>query len=167
MTARKKRTDIVKRILIAAVFMMVGSTGWAQVGSGDRGSFPGCPTCGVYSYVDLPVAEMTVSASNFTLQGWGFECYSGVPADRVDLYYQDYDGLWHPLKQAAGTLWFGYVPRPDVAAAYRSSCPNVSDTTGWGLTVMNPPPVGLRRIQINVWHGPYFESHRRTYLIVP
>jgi hypothetical protein len=72
-----------------------------------------------------------------------------------------------PLLQPGSALNYGSVDRPDVQMAYRPYCPNVPGVTGWTLTLTNPPPVGLRRVQINVWRGPYYEVHRRTYLIVP
>jgi len=155
-----------RHILRAAGLVLLTALSAGAQFDGGRGSFPGCPTCGVYSFVDLPQAEATVSASNFTLQGWGFECVSGRPVDRVDIWEQDYDGFWHPLKQADGALWFGYSYRPDVQAAYRGLCPNVSPLTGWVLTLTNPPALGLRRLRINLWYGPYFETSLRTYLVV-
>ncbi len=151
------------RILLGVVFALVFST---AVNAQIPGLPNGCPTCGVYSYVDLPGPEVTVSASSFTLQGWGFECFSGAPADRVDIHYQDYDGYWKPLLQPQTALNYGSVSRPDVQMAYRPYCPNVPGVTGWYLNVTNAP-LGLRRFQINVWRGPYYEVHRRTYLIVP
>jgi hypothetical protein len=126
----------------------------------------GCPTCGVYSYVDTPAPEATVSASNFVLQGWGFECFSGAVADRVSIFYQEYDGTWTPLLQPSTALQYGTIDRPDVWSTYRGLCPNVPGMTGWSLLLTNPPPLGLRRVQINVWRGPYYEVHRRTYLVV-
>jgi hypothetical protein len=133
--------------------------------NGGRGQFPGCPDCGVLSYVDLPKDESTVSASNLVFQGWGFECVSGRPANRVDVWYQDYDGYWKSLPQPSYVLYFGIVSRPDVRNAFVGSCPNVDQFSGWYLNITNPPPSGLRRIKISVWYGPYFQSHSRTYLV--
>lgn len=132
---------------------------------GGKGSFPGCKTCGVYSYVDLPAPEVTVSATNFVVAGWGFECFSGQAADRVDVFYQDYDGYWVPLLQPVTALNYGSVDRPDVQRAFKPFCPNVPGVTGWHMNVVNAP-LGLRRFQFNVWRGPYYETHFRTYLVV-
>lgn len=153
-----------RRILLGVVVALACSLG---VSAQIPGLPNGCPTCGVVSYVDLPAPEATVSASAFTLQGWGFECFSGRVADRVDIHYQDYDGYWRPLLQPVTALHYGSIARPDVEAVYQPYCPNVGTMTGWSLAVTNPPPLGLRRVQINVWRGPYYEVHRRTYLIVP
>jgi hypothetical protein len=152
------------RVLLGIVLAVCLSLG---VSAQIPGLPTGCPTCGVYSYVDLPAPEVTVSASNFVIAGWGFECFSGAVADRVDIFYQDYDGYWVPLRQPPTALNYGSVDRPDVQMAFRPYCPNVPGMTGWHLFVTNPPPLGLRRVQINVWRGPYYEVHRRTYLIVP
>jgi hypothetical protein len=159
-----------RRTLLGLIIALGGSVGLlAQqpLFDGGRGQFPGCPGCGVYSYVDSPTPEQTVSASNFVIEGWGFECVSGLVADRVDLSYQDYDGYWRPLLQPAYTLNYGSIPRPDVWMAYRPACPGVPANSGWHLLVTNPPPVGLRRVLITVWHGPYYEKHWRTYLVRP
>lgn len=160
------------RLLFGVVLTMLATvaTANAQPTDGSRGSFPGCPTCGVVSYIDLPKLEATVARSKFTIHGWGFECVSGQSVMRVDVWYQDYDGSWHPLKQDDGALRFN-LKRPDVAKAYRPYCPNVTDYTGWALTLTNPPPAGLRRLMINVWDLPdwqsaYKETHHRTYLVV-
>lgn len=140
----------------------------AQLMDGSRGSFPGCPSCGVLSYIDLPKLEATVARSAFTIHGWGFECVSGRPIRRVEVWYQDYDESWHLLKQPDGALRFN-LKRPDVATAFREYCPKVSDDTGWVLTLYNAPPAGLRRMVINVWdqqQSPYRETHHRTYLVL-
>jgi hypothetical protein len=106
--------------------------------------------------------ERKVSASDFVMAGWGFERFSGMPVDRVDVSYQDYDGGWHQVKTTE--FYFGYWLRYDVMTAYRPYYPNVPATTGWSLKVIGVPP-GLRRIHVNVWRGPYYEPHERTYLI--
>lgn len=157
------------RTIAAIVFVLLvgrATPTWAQF-DGSRGSFPGCPTCGVFSAVDLPAPEQTVSQQNFVVWGWGFECVGGATVDRVDVWYQTYDGTWRPLKQADGTLQYGVMPRPDVQAYYRTACPRVPLNSGWVLSLTRVPPLGLRRVVFNVWRGPYFEQHRRTYLIVP
>lgn len=153
-------------VAVVALVLWCGAGVAAQQFDGSRGSFPGCPTCGVWSWVDLPAPEMTVSASNFVVQGWGFECVSGQPVDRVDVSYQDYDGHWNPLLQPASALTPYTVARPDVAYMFAPFCPNVSGYTGWQLVVTNPPPLGLRRVAFTIWRGPYFERHQRVYLIV-
>jgi hypothetical protein len=158
-----------RKCLAAVALVVFASVAHAQpaIFDGSRGSFPGCPTCGVWSWVDLPAPEVTVHASDFTVQGWGFECMSGNPIDRVEVFYQDYNGWWHPLYQGPTALMWGASARPDVRAAFGAGCPLMGDYTGWTLILTNPPPLGLRRVQFTIWRGPYYEAHRRTYLIVP
>jgi hypothetical protein len=158
-----------RKILAAVVVALVvfAAPAFAQEAfSGGRGSFPGCPTCGVWSWVDLPGPEATVSASDFAVQGWGFECFTGKPIIRVDVWYQDYDGNWWPLPQQDGTLAVR-GSRPDVQGfAPTVGCAMPTDLTGWTLTITNPPPAGLRRMRFVIWRGPYREIHQRTYLII-
>jgi hypothetical protein len=155
----------VRVLMFVMLFAGVVSAQNAPYASGGRGQFPGCPKCGVISYVDIPTAEQTVSVENFTIQGWGFECVSGTPITRVDIWYQDYAGYWLPLKQPTTNLDFGQIARPDVMYAFSQECPRVQELTGWSLKV-DKMPVGLRRIQIKVWWGPYYETHSRTYLVI-
>lgn len=154
------------------------------IGSGGRGSFPGCPKCGVWSWVDYPRIERdpmdvllgvpidprireAVSASNFWAVGWGFECVSGQPADRVDVWYQDYDGKWQQLKQPASALRAGEVYRPDIAPFSTTvGCSTPSNFTGWVLKIHGMSP-GLRRVRLEVWWGPYHERNEFTLLVKP
>ena len=154
-----------RKLLLVVAFVLVAVPASAQQFNGARGQFPGCPKCGVISALDWPLAEATVSASNLVFAGWGFECVGGTPADRVDVWYEDYQGKGHPLKQEDWTLFAGQVPRQDVVNYYKKECPNVPLLSGWHLVITNPPPTGLRRVIINVWYGPYREGHRRTYLV--
>jgi hypothetical protein len=153
--------------VVAALTVFAAGVGAQEQFNGGRGSFPGCPSCGVWSYVDFPSAEQTVSAKDFVIEGWGFECVAGAAIERVDLWYQDYAGDWWPLKQPDGAMAAHAVYRPDVEQHFRRVCPNAGTDTGWRLTVKNPPPFGLRRVRVMVWYGPYYEAHYRTYLIVP
>lgn len=130
---------------------------------GSRGSFPGCPQCGLWSWVDKPEDQATVFADDFILKGWGFECVSGTPVTRIDVLYQDYEGAWRTLKQETGALTPG-VSRWDVTRAFYLACPNVTQYAGWHLHVTGMP-LGLRRVRIIVWHGAYLENHFRTYLV--
>ncbi len=133
---------------------------------GRRGSFPGCPTCGVWSWVDYPAPLSQVSTRAFSLSGWGFECVSGQAVDRVDVFYQDYDGVNHPT-QLLPTSRYGFIHRWDVVLFGVSvDCGVVDLYSGWAVTVTGVPP-GLRLITINVWRGPYVETHERIYLVKP
>lgn len=126
-----------------------------------------CPACGVRGYVDYPGKAATIKRSNMVVAGWGFECVSGVPVDRIDVWYEANDGLTLvPLKQADGALHFGSTQRPDVAFAYGPYCPMVPLTTGWWLQVTNPPPAGARRVFFVLWNGPYHSQIARTYNLV-
>jgi len=161
-------STVIRRIFVMSLFLVglaAGAAAQPPLGSGARGSFPGCPQCGVWSWVDLPQNQQTVSASNFWVHGWGFECVSGLSIDRVDVHYQDYDGIWRPLKQPVNALRWGLIPRPDVVTFGQAiGCPHTVANTGWALTV-HGMPLGLRRVTFNVWRGPYLETHERTYLV--
>jgi hypothetical protein len=155
-----------RRLFLGVVLALCATTVSAQAPWGARGSFPGCPDCGVWSWVDDPADQVTVSTRAFVIQGWGFECVSGRPVDRVDVWYQDYNGAWQPLKQAQEALAAGAVWRGDVVQFGPTvGCPNVAANTGWVLSVTGMP-LGLRRVRIVAWKGPYFEAHTRTYLVV-
>lgn len=152
-------------LVVAGLVFAAVSLG-AQQGAGKLGiPWPTCPTCKVVSFVDGPDGA-TVSAASMAIEGWGFECASGQAIDRVDVFFEDYDGYFHPLKQAEWTLHAGLY-RPDVRDHWSAHCPNVSTNAGWRLTLSNPPPVGLRRIIVNVWRGGLFEGHGRVYLVKP
>lgn len=150
---------------VAALLCAVPALAQTPFGSGGRGSWPGCPGCGVYSYVDRPEPEVTVNADAFTLKGFGFECGSGEVAERVDVWYQDYDGQWQTIRPQAIEFYPG-LRRTDVQKVYRPFCANVTAESGWHAYVTLPDDVrGLRRFKIIVWKGAYFEVHHRTYLI--
>ena len=152
--------NCIKRFSLALGFALITSTAFAQVPG-----FPnGCRDCVVYSYVDDAPDGATVAAAGLTFEGWGFECNSGQGIDRVDVWFQDYEGIYHPLEQGDGALTHG-IYRPDVRAHYAPYCPNVTGDSGWRLTLNNPPPTGLRRLVINVWRGPIFQTHERLYLV--
>lgn len=125
-----------------------------------------CPTCGVHGYVDAPQAGATLIRHVTVIEGWGHECVSGAPVDRVDVWYEGESGRWVSLKQAEWALHVGVYARPDVAQAYRAVCPNVSSATGWWLELTNPPPVGARRVRFELWRGPYHAGVIRTYNVV-
>jgi hypothetical protein len=97
--------------------------------------------------------------------GWGFVCEGGGPADRVDVFYQQDNGYFTPLRQPAGSMFYA-LERPDVSAAYAPYCPKVNDYTGWHLWVTNLPPAGTRQILFVVWRGAHRENHYRTVTIV-
>ena len=126
---------------------------------------PGCPSCGVHAYVDLPHSGSELSLSTI-IAGWGFECVSGQPIDRVDVWYEE-DGFWVPIKQADGVLNFNVIARPDVQTAYRAYCPNVALTSGWWMQLSTLPPAGARRVSFTIWRGPYYARIVRTYTVRP
>ncbi len=150
----------IKRLVLSLTFALVAGTAFAQI----PGYPNGCKDCVVYSYVDNAPDGATVEAATMAFEGWGFECNSGQASTHVDVWYQDYDGLYRPLKQAEWTLTTG-VARPDVRDHYLPYCANVTAYSGWRLVLANPPPAGLRRMVINVWRGPLFEGHQRLYLV--
>lgn len=150
--------------------------------TGRRGSFPGCPSCGVWSWVDYPRVQRDplavllgdpldlnqredVSASNFVAVGWGFECVTGQSIDRIDVWYQDYDGIWRQVVQPPSALRLGVIDRPDVARfAPTVQCATPTRATGWAMQISGVPP-GLRRMRLEVWWGPYHERTEFTLLV--
>lgn len=130
----------------------------------------GCARCGVISYVDLPSDSATVLQGAIYIAGWGFECESGTAADRVDVFYQGDDGWYVPAGGAGnhgnGDLYLG-VARPDVQAAYAGYCPGVTGTSGWHFYFTQALPLGTRQLAINVWRGPYVQTHFRIVTVTP
>lgn len=176
-----------RRLVLAAVVVLATVQivrAQPPVGSGGRGSFPGCPQCGVWSWVDYPRPARDpwdvwvglpidprqredVSASNFWAAGWGFECVSGRPIDRIDVWYQDYAGTWRQLKQPADALRAGFIERPDVVRfAPNVNCATPAMETGWAMQIYGMPP-GLRRVRLEIWWGPYHERQEFTLLVKP
>ncbi len=164
-----------KSALIAVALIAFAAPAFAQTDTSQYDPqtwfAPACPSCGVLAYLDVPSSTSTISrtdllAGNVQFQGWGFECVSGAPIDRVDVYVETSDGVWTPVKQG-GALRFGSIYRPDAAAAFRSSCPNVGDWTGWALQITTWPDwaLGARRVQLWIWKGPYHARQIRTYNI--
>lgn len=152
--------------------------------SGRRGSFPGCPQCGVWSWVDYPRVKVDpldallgdppnptiredVSASNFWAVGWGFECVSGQPIDRIDVSYEDYEGKFRPLLQPPTALRAGFIARGDIVRFAPSvQCSKPALETGWVLQI-HGMPIGLRRVRLEVWWGPYHERQEFILLVKP
>ena len=127
------------------------------------GSVPGCPRCGVLSYVDLPAPGATVTQGALFIAGWGFECESGLFVNRVDVWVQNDEGFYVPLPVQT---FAKNLPRPDIVAAYQPSCPHVTSNSGWHCYLIAPPPFGTRNLAINVWREPYVETHIRSVTIV-
>jgi hypothetical protein len=136
------------------------------------GQVPGypnnCTRCGVISYVDIPANGAGVVEGSLYIAGWGFECESGQPADRVDVFYQGDNGDYVPAGGAGahgnGDLYQG-LARPDVQAAFRGHCPTLGGYTGWHFYFTHAVPPGTRQLAINVWRGAYFQTHYRTVTI--
>ena len=138
----------------------------------------GCPTCRVYAWVDAP-RDYLVTVKGFgelpgalpivegawVIMGWGFECQSGRPVDRVDVAYSSDDGVFKPAPWYLTRLDVG-VPRPDVAAAYRGTCPEVAGDTGYTLHLFpGAVPLGTRVITITARRGPYSSQSRRIVVV--
>jgi len=133
----------------------------------------GCPKCGVIGWVDMPAPSTTVSradlyAGRAAFEGWGFECVSGQPVDRIDLWIERTDGIWANLKQNANTTLYGFVYRPDVQAVFTSGCPRVTGLTGWVFYVSHLPDsaLGAHRFTLVLWRGPYHINRVLTLNIV-
>lgn len=113
-----------------------------------------CERCGVIGYVDIARADW--------IAGWGFECVSGSPLDRVYVMYQKDDGFFTPIDWRK-TSWHRYIHRPDVRSAYEAHCPGVTSYSGFNLHIQpGSVPSGTRVISVNISFGPYYENHRRT-----
>jgi hypothetical protein len=148
------------RVLVAiAVVLLFASPAFAQFEPG----FPGCAKCGAVGYVDVPGVSETVSnadllAHNAAVEGWGFECVSGNPVDRVDVFVEDdtQHNFWRPVKEDENAIWTGYNYRPDVEHAFVASCPAIyARATGFVRWIDKPLPLGAHRFLFVLWKGPY------------
>jgi hypothetical protein len=164
---------IVSRLVAVLALLLIASVAHAQDQtdpsqySPDNWFKKACPTCGVHGYVDYPESGATLARAGSVIAGWGFECVSGRPVDRVELWYETSDGSrFLPLKQADYALIAGTIGRPDVRNAFAPYCPNTSSEAGWWLQVTNPPPAGARRVLIKLWYGPYHADLMRTFNFV-
>lgn len=157
-----------KRILLALLFLGIATSAHAQY----EPTFPGCATCGVIGYVDLPSNTSTVSNTALlagwqAVEGWGFEKFSGNPVNRVDIYVEDDNVInqWHPVKEPDNTS-AGITPRPDVEAAFVSLFPAIFERwTGFVRWINNPLPLGAHRFQFILWWGPYHNDNLHYPLI--
>lgn len=126
---------------------------------------PGCANCGMRSYVDIPGTRD--AHGGLFIAGWGFECASGQPADRVDVWWQQDDGFFAPAGGAGthgnGLLTYGLY-RPDVLQHYAPYCPASNGMVGWHFYFTAQVPPGTRQVKINVWRGPFMETHTRVVL---
>lgn len=143
----RARGVLLLAVLLAACLPSTGSAG-----------------AGVVSWVDVPAPETLLSADGL-LAGWGFECYTGAATDRVDVWYQGDDGNFVPVQTPGAATLYPGLYRPDVRAAFAGACPNVTPWVGWHVYVHAPIPSGRRTLAINVWRGPYYQTHVRTVVI--
>lgn len=150
---------------VAALLHVSVAAAQPPLGSGGRGSFPGCPKCGVYGFVDYPKDGATVVQSAFTAGGWGIEGGSGAAVDRIDVWYQDYAGAWIPVRLAPQDVRTGFIHRWDVVLWGAANDFGLVDLySGWAVTIRGVP-LGLRRLKFLLWRGPYVEEHNRVYLV--
>lgn len=152
-----------RRFLVALSLLLVATSAAAQT----EPSFPGCAACGVAGFVDIPATSATVSnadllARRAAVEGWGFECVSGAPVDRVDLFVEDdaEPGIWHPVPStdpnaSTALTWSGYIARPDVVTAFSASCPAVTPAAGFVRWIDRDLPLGAHRFLFVLWKGPY------------
>ena len=156
------------KALIATAFII--ALGLASLASAQIPGYPnGCARCGTYAFVDSPAtpdAKVPVAtAGDWIVAGWGFECESGQPVTRVELWYSGDDGFYKPVPYWLTGLYAG-VYRPDVANAFRGACPKVTQYTGYGLQVLaGAVPVGTRALIVNAWRGPYMTQTRRIIVV--
>jgi hypothetical protein len=166
-------TGFVLGFLILAVPAFAQSTDPAQFDP-QAWFTPACPTCVVTGWVDAPAPTSTVSRTDLLLgnaafQGWGLECASGQPVDRIDVWVENADQTWTSLLQNSWRTRYGAIDRPDVAAAFSGMCPNVSAFTGWTLYLTNVPDqaLGAHRFALILWKGPEHVTRVLTLNVVP
>jgi hypothetical protein len=146
-----------KTIIVAVIALVLATPAAAQ----DWAQFnpqtwfqPGCPSCGVHAAIDWVQNADVDGVTRPIVAGWGFECVSGQPVDRVDVF---------ALRGSTGTalavdLRWQQIPRPDVQAASVVGCPRVTRESGFGVVVLGAIPEGTTALRINVWRGPYFQG---------
>lgn len=147
-----------KRILFATLVALAISVTYTRA--------QGCPSCFVVSWIDAPGNGDTVSNSaGWWIGGWGFLCESGHPVERVDVYYRGDDGYFRP---AGATVLYSNLYRPDVINAFVAGCPNLyGKDVGWMAFPNGSVPPGFRELAINVWVGPYYQTHMRYIMVTP
>jgi hypothetical protein len=150
--------------VVVALGLFAGPLHAATPPIGTRGSFPGCPSCGVLSAIDYPATSSpspTVLYGQLFIAGWGFECFAGAPIDRLEVRYRNDAGILVLAK----TSFYPGLSRPDVQAAFAGSCATRWDS-GFHAYFDVPIPRGQREIYINTWSGSaYYEIHRRDVFI--
>lgn len=160
-----------KAVLTVYVCVMLGAAASAQ-------SVPGCEKCGVVAFVDVPAQTVTVSnadllARHAAIEGWGFECVSGDPVNRVDVWVEDdaHPEFWHPVPNtnpnaSTDLTWGGYNARPDVEAAFVAACPAILyRPTGFVRWLDHALPLGAHRFKFVLWRGPYHADLVRTWTV--
>lgn len=122
-------------------------------------SAPHAQTPALMANVDMPYQGAFVSAYDFYLAGWGFECTSGSLIDHLDVWYYVGD---IPV-YATGDIVIG-VYRPDVYAAYYPACA-VQGVEGWHWYFSSPPPLGATHLVITVWQGTLHRTFSRDITV--
>jgi hypothetical protein len=132
-----------RRVLLVAVLMVFVSGAF-----GHRGNTVHA-TAGVYAFIDIPYQGQTVASSNFYVAGWSLNCATGAnpPHFAVALWNHGTQSWYFP----SGTIYLG-LHRPDVAAAYSSTCPGVSEYTGFHIYPDSVPP-GVYRLWVSWTDG--------------
>lgn len=109
-----------------------------------------CPRCYVVGNMDVPNSQ---SGWTGAIIGWGGECYSGDPIDRVDVYYSNATES-HRVKAFTPYL---YLTRDDVSRYFAAggttrllngmstfgdktlTCPAMQSNTGWAIVPYDIP----------------------------
>lgn len=130
-----------------------------------------CTACGIRAHIDSPKAvsdadpALTGVPQTFAIAGWGFECVSGRPVDRVDVFLANGDGFYRPVPWWLTEFRAG-AKRPDVFWAFRSACPEATVDEGWHLILFaGAVPSGTQALLINVWSGPFRQQFARTVVV--
>lgn len=152
-----------KRLLLGVIgALALATAAGAQIPNYQNG----CPSCVVYSNVDIPgpgPAPVVGTGQPWGVAGWGFRCQDGQPTHRVDLFYTGDDGLYHPIPSSAILADYWDLNRPDVVAASVGTCPAIyGQWVGYTVIVAGGAvPAGTRTIAVNVWVGPYVRQETR------
>lgn len=155
--------------VLASVFALVLFASTASAQDVDLSKFDpqewfktACPKCGVRSAIDWVQTVPLPEGDRPVIAGWGFECVSGKPVDRVDAH------AWDPAKGAyvavQTDLRWQAIPRPDVLSAFPGCAVPVA--SGYGAVIVGALPAGATSLKIVTWAGRTYHSSPVTIPIL-
>ncbi len=108
----------------------------------------------IVSYLDSPVNYGQLKQTMPWFTGWDFHCAFGSQVQSLRVFYQADDASWvevHPFARTGlNEFYVERQYRPDVRAAFLPWCPQLNDYLGFGFTLREVPPLGLRAFQV-IW----------------